>query len=626
MEKYDVIVVGAGHAGCEAGLASARLGCRTLVLTLNIDNVALMPCNPSVGGPAKATLVREIDALGGQMGITTDQTYMQMRMLNTKKGPAVQALRAQVDRKLYSLQMKQVLETEENLFLQQGLVEEIDPRGQEFVVRTAEREEYLGKTIVVATGVYLASRIFMGDVTMDSGPGSQIASHRLPEALRSLGVELVRFKTGTPPRVNGRSIDYGKMQIHPGHEVSHGFSFLPVMAERDQVECWLTYTTAETHEIIKANLHRSAMYSGAICGVGPRYCPSIESKIVMFPDRAGHPVFVEPEGNDTTEVYLSGLSNSLPPVVQTEFLRTIPGLEQVEVMRYGYAIEYDCLASGQFGSTLELRSLPGVFTAGQFNGTSGYEEAACQGLMAGINAARKVKGEEPVILGRADGYIGVLIDDLVVKGTNEPYRMLTGLAEHRLLLRMDNADERLTPMGSEIGLASDARTDMLAEKMEQAQAEIARLKESSVHPSEEVNAFLAEKNSSSLSEPMSAYDLLKRPELSYGDIVHLAPRQEALQPRVAQAVEITVKYEGYIAKQRAQVERFHRMEEKMIPEELNYGVIPGLSREAVEKLSTVRPRSMGQAGRISGVSPGDLSVLLVYLETRGKRDGGRNGD
>lgn len=622
VEHYDVIVIGAGHAGSEAGLAAARLGCRTLVLTLNLDNVALMPCNPSVGGPAKGTLVREIDALGGQMGIITDQTYLQMRMLNTKKGPAVRALRAQVDRKLYSLKMKQALESQENLFLKQGLVDEIHPRKNGFLIRTKEEDEYLGRAVVIATGVYLRSRIFMGDVSFESGPGSQMTSRRLTEVLLDLGIELVRFKTGTPPRVNGRSIDFSKMEIHPGHNVEHGFSFLPVFEEKPQVPCWLTYTTAETHDIINKNLGRSAMYSGAITGVGPRYCPSIETKIVSFPDRPGHPVFVEPEGANTIEVYLSGLSNSLPPKVQVEFLRTIPGLENVEVMRYGYAIEYDCLASGQFDGTLQLRNIPGIFTAGQFNGTSGYEEAASQGIIAGINAARYVKGEPPVILSRADGYIGVLIDDLVVKGTQEPYRMLTGLAEHRLLLRMDNADERLTPIGAEIGLASRERVELLEQKLSETRAEIQRLKEEFVQPTEENNCFLAERGSSPLSEPMRAHDLLKRPELSYDDVSQLVPPDRELEGRIKQAVEIQIKYQGYIAKQEAQVERFNRMEGKAIPEDLDFSQVPGLKREAVEKLSQVRPRSLGQAARISGVSAGDLSVLMVYLETRGRRERG----
>ena len=522
--------------------------------------------------------------------------------------------------------MKRILENQENLFLQQGLVESIDPSPSGTVIKTAEGDQYRGRAVVLATGTYLSSRLFLGDVTIDSAPASQIPAYRLSDALRDLGLELVRFKTGTPPRVNARSLDYDKMKAQPGHRVPHGFSFLPIYDERPQLDCWLTYTTPETHRIISENLEISAMYSGAITGIGPRYCPSIETKIVLFPDRESHPVFVEPEGRDTTEVYLSGVSNSFPPAVQREILRTIPGLERAEILRYGYAVEYDCLASGQFDFTLQLRKLPGIFTAGQVNGTSGYEEAACQGLIAGINAARLVKGEPLITLSRTDGYIGVLIDDLVVKGTNEPYRMLTGLAEHRLLLRMDNADERLTPIGAEIGLACRERRELLAAKLEQRELEIRRLQDSLVRPSESVNTYLTQRGSSTLTEPVSAYDLLKRPELSYDDVVHLCPSEEELDDRIRQSVEINVKYAGYIAKQEAQVERFKRMEERVIPDNIDYSQIPGLSRGAVELLSTVRPQTMGQAGRISGVSAGDLSVLLVYLETRGRNRQGGEAD
>lgn len=625
MERFEVVVVGAGHAGCEAALACARLGLRTAVFTLSLDNVALMPCNPSVGGPAKGHLVREIDALGGEMGRNTDATYMHIRRLNAKKGPAVRALRAQTDRKRYSLRMKAVLESQPGLFLREGCVEEILVKsGRVAGVRVRTGEVVQARCVVVAGGTYLRSVVHIGDVHYPSGPQGQHRAEALSGCLEDLGFKLCRFKTGTPPRVNGRSVDRSKMSIVEGESLRRGFSFERELKAIKQVPCWLTYTNKRTHEIISANLKKAAMYSGAIVGTGPRYCPSIESKIVQFPDKDAHQVFVEPEGWETTEVYLSGISTSLPADIQVEMLRTVRGLENVEVMRPGYAIEYDCLVSHQLKLNLEAKQIEGLFFAGQINGTSGYEEAAAQGLMAGINAVRRVRGEEPFILRRDEAYIGVLIDDLVTKGTEEPYRMLTSRAEYRLLLREDNADRRLTPYGWQLGLISQERYDATRRKWERVEKEVERLRAVYLPPGPQVNAKLEGVNSSALREPVSAEELLRRPEVSYGLLAELG-YGGGVSGEIGSLVEMEIKYAGYIRKQEMAVARFRRLEERELPGWLDYKRLEGLSREAREKLERVRPRTLGQAARISGVSPADISVLMVYLEQRGRSGRGERG-
>lgn len=612
--NYDVIIIGAGHAGVEAALASARMGCNTLLTTLNMDNIAMMPCNPSVGGPAKGHLVREIDALGGEMGVNADKTCIQYRMLNTGKGPAVQALRAQADKKLYQNTMKHTCELQENLDVKQLLIDEIlfeDNKVTGVVVETGE--VYTCKAVVLASGTYLKGRIIIGENTYDGGPNGQRAAIKLSSCLLKAGVELMRFKTGTPARVDRRSLDFSKMIIQPGDDVVHNFSFMSDVKTREQVPCWLTYTNEQTHKIIRDDIERAPMANGIITGVGPRYCPSIETKIVRFPDKERHQLFIEPEGLDTEEMYVQGMSTSMPIDVQMEFLRTIPGLENVRIMRPGYAIEYDCINPLQLKPSLEFKKISGFFSAGQTNGTSGYEEAASQGLIAGINAALKIQGKEPLILKRSDGYIGVLIDDLVTKGTNEPYRVMTSRAEYRLLLRQDNADLRLTEKGRQVGLVSDERYARFVKRRDSIKNTIELLSEIRIHPNKETLAKMQEFELGSIHNTVTAADLLKRKEISYDDLKHIVELPE-ISEDVKKQVEITLVYEGYIKKQLEQVERMEKLEEKLLPEDINYDEVSSLRDEAREKLNAIRPISIGQASRISGVSPADISVLLVYLE------------
>ncbi|PGY26204.1 tRNA uridine-5-carboxymethylaminomethyl(34) synthesis enzyme MnmG [Bacillus cereus] len=613
--SYDVIVIGAGHAGCEAGLAAARMGSNTLMLTINLDMVAFMPCNPSVGGPAKGIVVREIDALGGEMGRNIDKTHIQMRMLNTGKGPAVRALRAQADKFSYQHELKKTIEETPNLTLFQGMVERlIVEDGECKGVITQSGAEYTAKTVVITTGTFLRGEIIMGDLKYSSGPNNQQPSITLSEHLEELGFDLVRFKTGTPPRVNSNTIDYSKTEIQPGDDKPRAFSFETTKFIMDQIPCWLTYTSTETHRLIDENLHRSAMYSGMIKGTGPRYCPSIEDKVVRFNDKPRHQIFLEPEGRNTQEVYVQGLSTSLPEDVQRDMLRTIPGLENVEMMRTGYAIEYDAMVPTQLWPTLETKKIKNLYTAGQINGTSGYEEAAGQGLMAGINAACRSLGKKEVILGREDAYIGVLIDDLVTKGTNEPYRLLTSRAEYRLLLRHDNADLRLTEVGREIGLIKEERYERFTNKKLQIEQEKERLSSIIIKPRPEVQELIRSIGGSELKDGIHASDLLRRPEMTYEHIHLLVPSEVELSDEVTEQVEIQIKYEGYIEKSLQQVERMKKMENKKIPVDIDYDAISSIASEARQKLKDVRPLSMGQASRISGVNPADVSILLVYIE------------
>lgn len=612
--NYEVIVVGAGHAGCEAALAAARMGCRTLMVTINLDMVAFMPCNPSIGGPAKGHVVREIDALGGEMGRNIDKTFIQMRMLNTGKGPAVHALRAQADKFLYQHAMKETLEKEPNLTMLQGMVEElIVEDGQCVGVITKTGAEYRAKAVVLTTGTYLRGKIIMGELMYESGPNNQQPSVRLAQNLKELGFELVRFKTGTPPRVHKDSIDFSQTEIQPGDEKPKFFSYETKSSDNEQLPCWLTYTSEETHKIITDNLHRAPMFSGVIEGTGPRYCPSIEDKIVRFSDKPKHQIFLEPEGKNTSEYYVQGFSTSMPEEVQLQMLRSVPGLQNVQMMRTGYAIEYDAVVPTQLWPSLETKRLPGLFTAGQINGTSGYEEAAGQGIMAGINAARKVQGKEPIVLDRSQGYIGVLIDDLVTKGTNEPYRLLTSRAEYRLLLRHDNADLRLTPLGYEIGLISEERYARFLDKKQKVEQEIERLKTTKIRPTE-INPLLESIGSATIQDGSNLLTILRRPEVTYAHIASISPSEVELDEEMQEQVEIQIKYAGYIEKQLIHVERLQKMEKKKISENINYDDIQGLAIEARQKLSKIRPISIGQASRISGVTPADISILLVYLE------------
>lgn len=612
---FDVIVIGAGHAGCEAALAAARMGCQTLLLTINLDMIAFMPCNPSIGGPAKGHVVREVDALGGEMGRNIDKTYIQMRMLNTGKGPAVHALRAQADKFLYQQTMKETIEKQERLSLRQGMVEDLiveDGVCKGVVTKTGA--QYFGKAVVLTTGTYLRGKVIMGELMYESGPNNQQPSVKLSECLKALGFELVRFKTGTPPRINKETIDFTKMEIQPGDENPSHFSYETTESIKDQLPCWLTYTSPETHDIISNNLHRAPMFSGAIEGVGTRYCPSIEDKIVRFADKPKHQIFLEPEGRHTSEYYIQGLSTSMPEEIQIRMIRSVPGLEKAEMMRTGYAIEYDVIVPNQLWPTLETKRIRSLFTAGQLNGTSGYEEAAAQGIMAGINAARRVKGEEPVILDRSQGYIGVLIDDLVTKGTNEPYRLLTSRAEYRLLLRHDNADLRLTQIGYDIGLIPEERYRKFVQKKEMIEQELERLKQTKIRPEPHVQQILREAGTVELNNAVELGSLLRRPEVTYAHIEAISPSPVELPEDVKEQVEIQIKYSGYIEKQLQQVERLKKMEKKKIPEDIVYDDIHGIAIEARQKLSQIRPLSIGQASRISGVSPADISILLVYLE------------
>ncbi len=611
---YDVIVVGAGHAGMEAGVAAARMGSKTLMLTLNLDMIAFMPCNPSIGGPAKGIVVREVDALGGVMGKLIDKSFIQMRMLNTRKGPAVQALRAQADKNVYMQEAKKLLENEENLTLHQGMVDSlIVEDGVCKGVVTETKAVYTSESVIITTGTFMRGKVLIGDVEYESGPNNQRPTLKLSNNLEELGFKLTRFKTGTPPRVISHSIDYSKTEIQPGDENPKYFSYETIDRVVEQLPCWLTYTNEFTHQVINDNLGMSAMYSGVKRGTGARYCPSIEDKIVRFNDKPRHQIFLEPEGRDTDEVYVQGLSTSLPEYVQHEMIKTVPGLENAQIMRAGYAIEYDVVVPSQLWPTMETKNIENLFTAGQINGTSGYEEAAGQGIMAGMNAAAKLFGKEPIILDRSQAYIGVMIDDLVTKGTNEPYRLLTSRAEYRLLLRHDNADLRLTEIGYQAGTVDEKRYAKYEEKKRLVEQEKKRLNKLIIKPSADMNKFL-EDMGTHLKEAVKAYDLLKRPEITYENIESILQPDSDLPEEVKEQVGIQIKYEGYIKKAKEQVDRMLKMEDKKIPDDIDYNAISGIATEAKEKLKKIRPLSVGQASRISGVNPADVSILLVYIE------------
>ena len=621
-EEYDIIVIGAGHAGVEASLAASRMGCKVLLATINIEMLAFMPCNPSIGGSAKGIVVREVDALGGEMAKTIDKTYIQMKMLNTGKGPAVRALRAQADKELYSKEMRKTVENQENLTLRQTMIDEILVEDGKVVgVRTATHQEYAAKAVIVTTGTALRGEIIIGDLKYSSGPNHSLASINLADNLKELGLEIGRFKTGTPPRVKASSINYDVTEIQPGDEAPNHFSYTSRDEDyvKDQVPCWLTYTNGTSHEIIQNNLHRAPMFTGVVKGVGPRYCPSIEDKIVRFADKERHQLFLEPEGRNTEEVYVQGLSTSLPEDVQRDLVHSIKGLENAEMMRTGYAIEYDMVLPHQLRATLETKKISGLFTAGQTNGTSGYEEAAGQGIIAGINAALKIQGKPELILKRSDGYIGVMIDDLVTKGTIEPYRLLTSRAEHRLILRHDNADMRLTKMGREIGLVDDERWARFEIKKNQFDNEMKRLDSIKLKPVKETNAKVEAMGFKPLTDAVTAKEFLRRPEVSYQDVVaFIGPAAEELDDKIIELIETEIKYEGYISKAMDQVAKMKRMEEKRIPANIDWDDIDSIATEARQKFKLINPETIGQASRISGVNPADISILMVYLEGKNR--------
>ena len=620
--SFDIAVIGAGHAGIEAALAAARLGCSTIVFTINLDAVGNCPCNPSIGGTAKGHLVREIDALGGEMGRTADACTIQSRMLNLGKGPAVHSLRAQIDRNHYARLMKHKLETCPNLLLRQGEIVKLEQAGEEWLLTSRLEAVYRAKAVIIATGTFLGGKVFVGDVSYESGPDGMFPAAFLPDSLKELGISLRRFKTGTPARVLRSSIDFTNLEVQQGDEPIVPFSYDTEEPLENKAVCHVSWTNDETKQVILENIHRSPLYGGQIEGIGPRYCPSIEDKVVRFPDKPRHQLFIEPCGLDTEEMYLQGMSSSLPEDVQVAFYHTIPGLEHAQILRTAYAIEYDCCDPLQLSATLEFRDWPGLYGAGQFNGSSGYEEAAAQGFVAGVNAARKVQGKAPFVLDRASSYIGTLIDDLITKGASDPYRMMTSRSEYRLVLRQDNADERLTPLGRELGLISDMRWEKFQRKQEQKQAELKRVQKTTLPPSQELNHILVSRGTSPLTTGAKLADLLKRPQITYEDLAPVDKDRPQYSTAVFEAVEIELKYEGYIKRQRADIEEARRLERKRLPQDVDYSAIQGLRLEAGEKLNKVKPENIGQAGRISGVSPADISVLLIWLASK-EREGER---